>query len=385
MSKKVIVLNDQDATNHFEELMDKENIAPQKIHTPPNNLKSNIYRAARPNDMPFRIVGGTQVDSNKYPWFSYLEIQNTNGQIYSCGASLIDSNWAITAAHCLDENTRSVILILNTNNTITVGQAPTVIAQAEAIYINPNYDGNNNDIALIKIKPIVTNSGFTGNTNTIEPIKLNNLKNTDKMVGTQMDIIGYGTTTEGGHSTTIYKEVQIPIVSKTTCKNAYRSDSMNGKICAGLSEGGKDSCQGDSGGPMFKDGVLYGLVSYGIGCARPNIPGVYTDVKYFKKWIDNTINNRSITGKIWNTNETYTNSPTSSPISGPISGPIDAPIDAPIDVQDKDTSDLSDSDITLIVLCVLLFVFIAVAIGLSYYKKGKGKRRKRTYRNRRYR
>jgi len=57
-------------------------------------------------------------------------------------------------------------------------------------------------------------------------------------------------------------------------------------ICAG--EGGKDSCQGDSGGPMMceRDGMNYlcGIVSWGLGCARPNYPGVYTEVSYFHDW-----------------------------------------------------------------------------------------------------
>ena len=64
-------------------------------------------------------------------------------------------------------------------------------------------------------------------------------------------------------------------------------DSM---VCAGLLAGGKDSCQGDSGGPLVvKDDsntvIIYGVVSFGIGCAAPNYPGVYARVTKYLDWI----------------------------------------------------------------------------------------------------
>ncbi|XP_029978083.1 serine protease 27-like [Sphaeramia orbicularis] len=64
-------------------------------------------------------------------------------------------------------------------------------------------------------------------------------------------------------------------------------------ICAGLLEGGKDSCQGDSGGPMVsKQGSVWvqsGIVSFGFGCARPNLPGVYSRVSQYESWISSHI------------------------------------------------------------------------------------------------
>ena len=52
--------------------------------------------------------------------------------------------------------------------------------------------------------------------------------------------------------------------------------------------------QGDSGGPLvckFKDTwVQVGLVSWGLGCGRGNVPGVYTDIAAYSKWIVEVIN-----------------------------------------------------------------------------------------------
>ena len=50
--------------------------------------------------------------------------------------------------------------------------------------------------------------------------------------------------------------------------------------------------QGDSGGPMSVQRqadsrfMLSGVISWGIGCAEKNQPGVYTRISDFREWIN---------------------------------------------------------------------------------------------------
>ena len=70
-------------------------------------------------------------------------------------------------------------------------------------------------------------------------------------VGTDCQVSGWGTTSEGGSLGQTLMKVTVPVVSDDDCRAAYgQSDIADSMICAGEDEGGKDSCQGDSGGPL---------------------------------------------------------------------------------------------------------------------------------------
>ena len=93
--------------------------------------------------------------------------------------------------------------------------------------------------------------------------------------------------------------VRLPILNNENCQDMFNKAGHKKEIkptfiCAGYTNGGKDSCEGDSGGPLMiqrSNGhwVLVGTVSHGIKCAEPNLPGVYMRTSAYLLWIQNVI------------------------------------------------------------------------------------------------
>lgn len=83
------------------------------------------------------------------------------------------------------------------------------------------------------------------------------------------------------------KAVQLPIMDLKVCQEKYFWTKVrDSEICAGFEQGGVDACRGDAGSPLLVNNEVVGIVSWGYGCARPNNPGVYTNVVLQKKWIE---------------------------------------------------------------------------------------------------
>ncbi|KAM3916902.1 transmembrane protease serine 9-like [Leptodactylus fuscus] len=95
------------------------------------------------------------------------------------------------------------------------------------------------------------------------------------------------------------QQVMVPLISNSDCNQMYVIHNTSTRIipsdqiCAGYQTGGKDTCQGDSGGPLVCNinGIWYqaGIVSWGIACALPNWPGIYTYVPHYYNWIYSSV------------------------------------------------------------------------------------------------
>uniref|UniRef100_A0A3B3UYK9 Peptidase S1 domain-containing protein n=1 Tax=Poecilia latipinna TaxID=48699 RepID=A0A3B3UYK9_9TELE len=191
---------------------------------------------------------------------------------------------------------------------------------AAQIIVHPEYSAatDDNDIALIKLSSAVTFNNY------ISPVCLAAADSTFYS-GVNSWVTGWGNIGSGAPlpSPQNLMEVEIPVVGNRQCKcSGYAPTTItDNMICAGLLQGGKDSCQGDSGGPMVSKQagrwIQSGIVSFGIGCANPNFPGVYARVSQYESWIKTQITTNQ-PGFI-----TYTSTGTNSDLSVSCSGVSD--------------------------------------------------------------
>ncbi|XP_064109381.1 trypsin-1-like [Macrobrachium nipponense] len=257
-----------------------------------NSEICGIRRNAVP-DAIIRIVGGTPAEDHEFPWQVSLQWRYNWYTYHLCGATVIDQNWVVTAAHCTHQFTAKDLIVVAGDHTLKQKEGSEQTRYIERIIEHENYNANTqeNDIALIKLTVPLTLDGMT-----VSPVCLPPpLKN----FSGECVVTGWGKVTEGGSSSDVLQKVIVPVISDQKCRSSYRAIGYTGPIvdsmiCAGYEYGNKDACQGDSGGPFVCRGsdnryYLGGIVSWGIGCARPNVPGVYTEVSRYVQWINKVV------------------------------------------------------------------------------------------------
>ena len=231
-----------------------------------------------------KIVNGTEVSpldfQTSFPWIVSLAFSRADGSLFSfCGGSLIAPDWVLTAAHCeLRVGEKAIV----GRRDLTTGDGE-VINIAE-VFNHPDYDPrtNDSDIALLRLEnpPTVPAVIALGDDTVGRP-------------GEELTVAGWGLLEEGGSPSPVLMQVAVDVLDNTVCQVNYGGTGVQiteNMVCAGRTS--KDSCQGDSGGPgIVADPALgedrqVGVVSFGIGCARPGFPGVYTRVSQFLGWIE---------------------------------------------------------------------------------------------------
>ena len=258
-------------------------------------LIQNIVTAtATASSVSPRIVNGIAVSpTNKYPWLAgiwYLDTE-TSSMTHGCGGSLIAPNVILTAAHCYSAAS-PMIAKLGDYDLLDFDYGTDL--EVTKYVLHPDYNETHlgNDIMLLQL------DAANSNTNEFGLLELNkNTDTTQKSIFQEATVSGWGLMEDQGAQSTVLLETYVDIWPQSDCETYLNGIAFNstGKFCA--ARAGTDACQGDSGGPLFvvnnddSSGgyTQVGIVSFGIGCADTNHPGVYTDVSYYMGWILNQV------------------------------------------------------------------------------------------------
>lgn len=244
-----------------------------------------------------RIVGGDDAQDGAWPWQVDIQLLRKG---HVCGGTIIAEEWVLSAAHCFPNPYEvSDYIIYAGRHQLNGWNSYMTSHRVRFVLIPQEYNDpqQGDDIALVRLE-----NGVSWDDH-IQPICLPSA-NTLFPAGMRCTITGWGDIRDGVslQGAGILQQVEVPIISRQSCQAMYDVnanpndpvDILSDMMCAGYQQGGRDSCQGDSGGPLvcpMVNGtwVQAGIVSFGLGCAQANRPGVYARVSAFSNFIKTAI------------------------------------------------------------------------------------------------
>ncbi len=161
-----------------------------------------------------------------------------DGALYGpfCSATVIDAEWALTAAHCvkaMEEDYAGYDIYLVSGGNLSSGVDDYV--KVEQGIAHPDFDTEwyTDDIGLMEL----ASGGLSG----VTPLPLTDETIDASWVGKELRYVGYGITSDNAEDMGTKRYADIPIVTLDT-------DIMYGWD----EEDGQNVCQGDSGGPALE-------------------------------------------------------------------------------------------------------------------------------------
>jgi len=236
------------------------------------------------------IVGGTPAAVGEFP--HQLSQERLGGAwSHSCGSSLLGASRTLTAAHCVDG---ASVTILRVIAGLHDRSQPTgaVYANVASYTMHPQYNQGtetfNNDIGTITTATPIQEVGW---------IRYGRLpsNNNNQHVGESCVISGWGRTSSSNVLPQVLQRANINVISTDECNTRMAPVSGArvgpGQVC--LYTPGIGSCNGDSGGPLncldAQGTIISGVTSWGIqsgGSCLQTYPSVYTRTGWHLDWIN---------------------------------------------------------------------------------------------------
>jgi hypothetical protein len=232
----------------------------------------------------------------------YLDRKEPWERAHRCGGVYIGDGWVLTAAHCV--TTASTGPQFLTMREVRLGtldlsaRGPRYKIRTAVIHKDYEANPNTNDIALLRVDVPRSDKALH-----LVPARLIGAGAPPLTADEWVIITGWGATgakedgpmmrsSDGSieRASPQLKEVSLQIMPREKCEAvpAYRGTMSDDVICAGSTEAGQDACTWDSGGPLVRasDRALVGLVSRGYGCGLKDVPGIYTRISSYRRWIE---------------------------------------------------------------------------------------------------
>ncbi|XP_037641201.1 elastase-1-like [Sebastes umbrosus] len=234
-----------------------------------------------------RVVGGEVAKPNSWPWQISLQYKSGSRYYHTCGGTLIERGWVMTAAHCVD-SPRTWRVILGEHDLYSdSGREQTMTVNN--VFIHPRWDptrlGSGFDIALLRLSSLATLNSY---------VQLGSLPQRGQILphNNLCYITGWGRTSTDGSLSAQLKQAYLPLVDYKTCSRPdwWGSQIATTLVCGG--GGAEAGCNGDSGGPLNclvnEKYYVHGIASFvsSMGCNAPKKPTVFTRVSAYIDWMD---------------------------------------------------------------------------------------------------
>jgi len=253
------------------------------------------------------IVKGQDARPLEFPWQVSLQIVTENSYVHNCGGSLINDQWVLTAAHCVDPKmpwTIPMFVLTGAHQMgATNGTEEMFAVDVQNIFIHPNFDmalTSNNDYALVKLSEKLD---YLGKHSHLRPICLADATDSKTFDNMNCVISGWGFTNFTQRILPeVLQKLDVKVWPHAKCFASWIKDGIQEgglriqkqMIClSGIEGEGHGACYGDSGGPLQcrVNGhyTLAGVASFGKYCGAVDPPSVYARVSAERAWIDRII------------------------------------------------------------------------------------------------